>query len=133
MPYYLSTMPPDAHDSNRLSHVRRLKNNNTIQQPAAVWRYQHFDSGASFNQKRAVMSAALKKVHHMSGDGEAMQHSAIQKLAEFARLGYPRGLLRQQCSRMAAITSDYEWIQVRDQVMRWFPNPNAPLTKIPKG
>ena len=36
----------------------------------------------------------------------------VQKLAEFARLGYPRGLLRQQCSKMAVTQGTYEWIRV---------------------
>ena len=38
----------------------------------------------------------------MASDAETLHQSAVQKLAEFARLGYPRGLLRQQCSKMAA-------------------------------
>ena len=39
--------------------------------------------------------------------------SAVQKLAEFTRLGYPRGLLRRQCSKMATTQGKYEWIRVR--------------------
>ena len=67
------------------------------------------------------MGAALKKIHAMASDPDGLHSSAIQKLAEFADLHYPRGLLRQQCSRMAAITSQFEWIKVRDEVMTWFP------------
>ena len=97
-----------------------LKNDNTVNNPHKIWRYQHFDSATPFEQKRAVVSAALRKVHSMASDPDALHDSAMQKLAEFARLGYPRGLLRQQCSRMATTTSTYEWIKVRAHAMTWF-------------
>ena len=61
-----------------------------------------FESATPFEQRRAVLSSALLKVHRMASDAETLHQSAVQKLAEFARLGYPRGLLRQQCSKMAA-------------------------------
>ena len=99
-----------------------LKNDNTTAEPHKVWRYQHFDSATPFTQKRAVMSAAMQKVHRMASDVDALHSSAVQKLAEFARLQYPRGLLRQQCSRMATVTQTFEWIKIRDKIMTWFPD-----------
>ena len=97
-----------------------IKNDNTLEQPHKIWRYQRFESATPFEQRRAVLSSALLKVHRMASDAETLHQSAVQKLAEFARLGYPRGLLRQQCSKMAATQGTYEWIRVRDHVMTWF-------------
>ena len=97
-----------------------IKNDNTLEQPNKIWRYQRFESATPFEQRRAVLSSALLKVHRMASDAETLHQSAVQKLAEFARLGYPRGLLRQQCSKMAATQGTYEWIRVRDNIMTWF-------------
>ena len=97
-----------------------IKNDNTLEQPHKIWRYQRFESATPFEQRRAVLSSALLKVHRMASDAETLHQSAVQKLAEFARLGYPRGLLRQQCSKMAATQGTYEWIRVRDNIMTWF-------------
>ena len=71
-------------------------------------------------ERSLARSSALLKVHRMASDAETLHQSAVQKLAEFARLGYPRGLLRQQCSKMATMQRTYEWIRVRDNVMTWF-------------
>ena len=49
----------------------RLKNDNEGQDQK-VWRYQHFDSNTPFLQKRATLTACLRKVHHQSSDKAAM-------------------------------------------------------------
>ena len=88
-----------------------------------MWRYPNGSKAqprSNSAQRRAVLSSALLKVHRMASDAETLHQSAVQKLAEFARLGYPRGLLRQQCSKMATMQRTYEWIRVRDNVMTWF-------------
>ena len=94
-----------------------LKNENTVQRPHTVWRYQHFASATAFQQKRAVIMACMKKVQRMASDKEAIQRSAIQKFAEFARLEYPISVLRG--TYMAAVTAEYEWIKVRERVSTW--------------
>ena len=52
----------------------------------------------------------------MASDGDALFSSALQKLAEFRELGYPKGVLKGVCTYMAAITSRYNWIQVRTEI-----------------
>ena len=63
--------------------------------------------------------ACMKKVQRMASDKEAIQRSAIQKFAEFARLEYPISVLRGVCTYMAAVTAEYEWIKVRERVSTW--------------
>ena len=72
-------------------------------QPPRIWRYAHFYS-YSLAQKRAVLSACLKKIHRMASDDPALVSSAVQKLAEFRRLCYPRPLLRSASAIMAVVT-----------------------------
>jgi len=96
-----------------------LKNDNVRGQPPKVWRYHHFASYCSFEQKRATLMACLKKVHRMASDRYVLQCSALQKLEEFHRLQYPTAVLRGVCTYMAACTSQYGWIQVREIVETW--------------
>jgi hypothetical protein len=96
-----------------------LKNENPLGGPAKVWRYQHWASHCSFEQKRAVLSACLKKVHGMASDGDAVYESGVQKLDEFRRLAYPKSVLRGACTYMAAVTACYAWIRVRHAVDTW--------------
>ena len=63
----------------------RLKNDNEGHDQK-VWRYQHFDSNTPFLQKRATLTACLRKVQHQSSDKAAMGYSALEKIAEFRRL-----------------------------------------------
>ena len=63
-----------------------LKNDNPQGGPPKIWRYQHFASYCSFEQKRATLMACLKKVHGMANDGAALYQSALKKLAEFREL-----------------------------------------------
>ena len=62
----------------------------------------------------------------MASDAEKLHQSAVQKLAEFARIGigYPRGrgFCDPTCSKMATTQGTYEWIRVQDSVMAWFPD-----------
>jgi hypothetical protein len=62
---------------------------NPIGGPVKVWRYQHLASYCSFEQKRATLSACLKKVHSMASDADAVYQGGLQKLDEFRRLAYP--------------------------------------------
>ena len=96
-----------------------LKNDNELGKPTKVWRYQHWASCCSFEQRRATLSACLKKVHGMSSDSEVLVQSAIQKLDEFRRLAYPRSVLRGACTYMAGCTACYAWIRVRHVVDTW--------------
>ena len=58
----------------------------------------------------------MKKVHKMASDRAALTDSAIQKLAEFERLNYPKGLLRGVCNVMFATTREGGWMDARDQM-----------------
>ena len=60
--------------------------------------------------------ACLKKVHGMASDGVALYESALKKLAEFRELQYPKAVLRGVCTYMAAVTGQYVWIQIRQEV-----------------
>ena len=83
-----------------------------------IWRYKDFRSHAPFAQKRALITMMMSKVHKMASDKESLTTSALQKLAEFARLGYPPGLLRGVCNYMYmfATTRVGAWIDARDQL-----------------
>lgn len=96
-----------------------LKNENKPGNPPKVWRYQHWASYCSFEQKRATLSACLKKVQGMASDSDALYDSARQKLEEFKRLAYPRSVLRGACTYMAGCTGCYAWIRVRQIVDAW--------------
>ena len=70
-----------------------LKNDNEPGEEPKTWRYAHFSlSYAPFTQKKGVLMACPKKVHGMASDQAALTRSATQKIAEFARLQYPRKL-----------------------------------------
>lgn len=81
-----------------------------------VWRYQHFHSYSPFLQKRALVTACLKKVHNMASTPSVLEKSAHDKLAEFRRLQYPRGLLKKATAYMAASTGQRMWLNVRDAI-----------------
>ena len=65
-------------------------------------------------QKRATLTACLKKVHQMASDPDELYRSALDKCAEFSRLGYPHGVLRNACSYLGASTGEGRWITVRN-------------------
>ena len=103
--------------SGRIRHW--LKNDNPIGGPAKIWRYQHWASCSSFEQKRATLASCLKKVHSMASDAEAVFAAGVQKLDEFKRLAYPKSVLHGACTYMAACTACYAWIRVRHVVDTW--------------
>ena len=79
-----------------------------------IWRYQHFGSHAPYKQKRAVLTACLRKVHQHASDEKALILSAIQKMREFERLFYPRHMLKAACTFMAASLRSPVWFDIRD-------------------
>ena len=81
-----------------------------------IWRYQHFGSHMPYIQKRAVLTACLKKVHEMACDKAALFQSAINKLQEFKRLSYPRHMLRAACTYIGASRGEATWLDVRDSL-----------------
>ena len=99
---------------NRVSHW--LKNENQLGAPPKIWRYAHFKCQSPFDQKRTTMMACLKKVHKMASDTYVLRRSALQKVAEFARLQYPRKMLWSACTTMGVQTRDAAWFRVRDQL-----------------
>ena len=105
-------------ETNQIQHW--LKNVNVAGAAPVTWRYAHYDSHTNFDQKRAVMMACLRKVHNMASDSAVLRTSAIQKVAEFARLRYPRKLLWTACTTMAVNTQDpalrNSWFRVREQI-----------------
>ena len=96
--------------TNRIVHW--LKNQNAHE--TCVWRYAHFASPTPFTQKRAVLMACLLKVDKMASDERWRLISAKQKLAEFARLQYPRRMLWTACTTMGVKTRHTAWFKVRD-------------------
>ena len=90
----------------------KLKNDNEDGN-TKVWRYQAFGSASPFLQKRATLTACLRKVHAMASDADMLYASALDKVAEFRRLRYPLGLLRKACSFLGATTGEGTWITVR--------------------
>ena len=58
------------------------------------------------------MMATLKKVDFMAGDDEERFESAIDKLREFAQLGYPNRELASACFRMVQETQQPIWALV---------------------
>ena len=91
----------------------KLKNDNEGEE-RKVWRYQHFHSYSPFVQKRATLTACLRKVHRMASDSDMLYQSALDKVAEFRRLRYPLSVLRGACSYLGATTGQGRWIAVRD-------------------
>ena len=81
-----------------------------------VWRYQHFSLYAPYLQKRALLTACLKKVHKMASDAHVLRKSALDKINEFQRLQYPRYMLKNACTYVAASMGAREWLDVRDQI-----------------
>ena len=91
-----------------------LKNDNKEGQEPEIWRYADFRSHGKYEQKRALITGRMRAVHSNASDKEALYDSALQKLAEFKKLGYPPGLLRGVCNFMGARTGEGTWIGVRN-------------------
>ena len=74
------------------------------------------DPMARYEQKRSLITGRMRAVHKMASDKLALRQSALQKLNEFKRLGYPPGLLRGVCNFMGATTGEGTWIGVRNAI-----------------
>lgn len=101
---------------NRDNTIRhKLKNDNEGGQ-TKIWRYKHFDDGSPFMEKRATLTACLKKVEQMASDGMAdvFATAALDKIAEFRRLRYPLSVLTKCCTFLGASTGVRQWYRVRD-------------------
>ena len=98
---------------NRIRH--KLKNDNEGGQ-AKIWRYKHFDDGSPFMEKRATLTACLKKVQQMASDlqSDVFATAALDKIAEFRRLRYPLSVLTKCCTYLGATTGVGQWFTVRD-------------------
>ena len=93
----------------------RLKNVNQ-RGVRKVWRYQAYDSYTPYTQKRSTLIATLKKVDFMAGSKNELYESAMDKLAEFASLGYPEKVRQYACHRVGRETRHQLWFAVaRDQ------------------
>ena len=98
-------------EDERITH--KLKNDNGGGD-TKVWRYQHFYSNTPFLQKRATLTACLKKVQQMASDPANVRQGALEKIAEFRRLSYPLSILRKACNFLGASTGEGAWITVRN-------------------
>ena len=108
------------------NHFRyHLKNDNEGGQ-TKIWRYHRWHSHTPYLQKRGTLTACLRKIQHMASDPAALGRSALDKIAEFRRLGYPIGVLRKTCSFLAASQGIGTWITVRDALRV---SPNGPKAR----
>ena len=79
---------------NNFKYVYKLKNDN---EDGGLSGYLH--SCAPFMQRRATLTAYLRKVQRMASDADMLRISALAKVAEFRRLRYPVGLLYERPAR----------------------------------
>ena len=85
-----------------------LKNENEAE--IKIWRYQNFASYGQFQQKKVIMQAALRKVHHMASDCGMLYKRATDKLREFTNAGYPKGLRKYICAGLGHATGNETWM-----------------------
>jgi hypothetical protein len=95
-----------------------LKNENEIGQEPKTWRYAHFHSYATFESKKGVMIATLKKLDKMASDDNALINSAIKKLHEFIILKYPAKLIWTACTSLAITTRNTAWFKIRGIILK---------------
>ena len=79
-----------------------------------VWRYQHFYSNTAFLQKRATLTACLRKAQSMASDPQRVREGALEKITEFRRLRYPLSVLQKACNYLGAMSGEGMWITVRN-------------------
>ena len=91
-----------------------LKNDN--EKETKIWRYNHFHSHGTFIQKRAILTACLRKVQKMASTRELLIHSGTSKIREFQKLAYPNSILKGVCTFLAATTGNDAWIAVRSTI-----------------
>ena len=106
-------------EANTIRHW--LKNENEIGKQPKTWRYAHFRSYATFEAKKAVLIAVLKRLHKMASDDKALVPSAIQKLHEFTNLEYPAKLIWTACTTLAVTTRNPTWFKIRGAVRKQNP------------
>jgi len=106
-------------EGRRIRH--KLKNENEGGK-VVRWRYSHFYANAPFLQKRATLTACLRKVHEQASDPEMLRIGALDKMAEFRKLRYPESVLFKACNRLGASTGEGEWIRIRDTLRLQSPN-----------
>ena len=93
----------------------RLKNDNE-DGTKKIWRYTHFHSHGSFAQKRALLTACLKKVQYMASGRHEFLRSASAKVDEFVAQQYPLSVIKGVCTFLGATTGDGAWISVRNTI-----------------
>ena len=91
-----------------------LKNEN--EKETKIWRYNHFHSHTSFIQKRATLTACLKKTEKMASNKQVFILSALKKLNEFQMLKYPNSILKGACTFLAATTGNGAWMDVKRHI-----------------
>ena len=106
-------------EANTIRHW--LKNENEIGKQPKTWRYAHFRSYATFEAKKAVLIAVLKRLHKMASDDKALVPSAIQKLHEFTNLEYPAKLIWTACTLMVVLTRNPTWFKIRGAIRKQNP------------
>ncbi len=82
----------------------RLKNDNEV--GTNIWRYHHFESQMDYRIKRATVMATLRKVDLHASSPSQLYGSALSKISEFLRKGYPAGTLRYMCAILAKETKN---------------------------
>ena len=60
------------------------------------------------------LTNCLLKVHRMAGDNEMRYYSAMAKINEFKKLGYPRHMVKAACAYIAATQGERTWLDIRD-------------------
>ena len=100
-------------DENNIIRYK-IKNDNEDGE-TRVWRYQHFCSHTPYIQKRMVLTNCLLKVHRMAGDDEMRYYSAMAKINEFKKLGYPRHMVKAACAYIVATQGERTWLDIRAQ------------------
>ena len=91
-----------------------LKNEN--EKENKIWRYNHFHSNGSFVQKRATLTACLKKTEAMASNKYVFLDSAVNKIREFQNLAYPNTILKGACTFLAATTGNGAWMDVKRHI-----------------
>ena len=74
-----------------------------------VWRYQSYDSYVSHQQKRSTLISTLRKVEKMASDDGQCLRSAVDKIKEFRKIGYPAAVCAKACGILAADSGRWTW------------------------
>ena len=77
-----------------------------------LWYHSH----GTFVQKRAILTACLRKVQKMASTRALLIQSGKSKIREFQKLAYPNSVLKGVCTFLAATTGNDAWIAVRNTI-----------------